>query len=182
MKKTILYVLLLSGIIFMLGVYVYKQYQYKKFEDFFMNSVVRGSTKMTIDTTFEKSNRKLGLNTKTYKYSFFLENGKEFSREFFLTTSFDKDFKIVGSGGTGGDFFNIPIFNIKNKIYLDFVSEKKTPNKKTNYNVVVEYEGKRRIQYYIEITEKLENKKYTIYFKSYPPKKLLNGKNQYIKD
>ncbi|WP_223601162.1 hypothetical protein [Chryseobacterium sp. GVT01B] len=182
MKKTILYTLLFSGIVFLAGAYIYHQYQYKKFEDFFMSSTVYGSKKMTIDTTFTKSNKKLGLNVNTYKYSFFLKNGNEFSRDFFLTNSFDKDFKIVGGGGSGGDFINIPIFRIKNKIYLDLVSEKSTPNKKIGYNVVVEYEKERQIQYYVEITEKLENKKYTIYFKSYPPKKILNAKNQYIKD
>ncbi|MFR0657406.1 hypothetical protein SB719_22965, partial [Pantoea sp. SIMBA_079] len=74
------------------------------------------------------------------------------------------------------------IFNINNKIYLDLVSKRLVPNKFSAYNVVVEYEKKRRIQYYVEITEKLENKKYTIYFKSYPPKKILNAKNEYIKD
>jgi len=105
-----------------------------------------------------------------------------FPENFFLTTSFNKDFKIVGGGGSGGNFFNIPLFNIKNKIYLDFVSEKLTPNKKVGYYVIVEYEKKRRIQYYVEITEKLQNNKYTIYFKSYPPKMILNAKNEYIKD
>ncbi|WP_223601164.1 hypothetical protein [Chryseobacterium sp. GVT01B] len=184
MKKTVLYALLFSGIVFMAGAYIYKQYQYKKFENFFMGSRIYGSKKMIIDTTFAKSNKKLGLNVKDYKYLFFLKNKKDSSiaREFFLTRSFDQNFKIVGGGGLVGDFFNIPIFHIQNRIYTHFISEKWIPNKKVVYYIIVEYEKERQIQYYVEIIEKLENKKYTIYFKSYPPKKILNAKNQYIKD
>lgn len=185
MKKTILYTLLLSGIIFMIGVYIYKQYQYKKFEDLFMNSAIYGSNKFVVDTTFEINYKKYGYNIKDYKYLFYLKNknNKTFLREFFLTKSFDNSNGNKKSEGSGHDFYNqIPIFGIKNIIYLKFISDKWVPNKKAAYYVTVEYEKKRRIQYYVEITEKLENNKYTIYFKSYPPKKILNAKNQYIKN
>ena len=183
MKKTILYTLLFSGILFILGVFTYKQYEYKKFEDFFMNSKIYGG-KIALDVTLTEHYKKMGLNVKIYKYSFFLKSKMNPSiyKEFFVRRSFDKDLKIVGGSGAVGDFFNIPIFHIENKIYADFISEKWIPNKKIGYYVVVEYEKKRQIRYYVEITEKLENKEYTIYFKSYPPKKILNAKNQYIKD
>jgi len=48
-----------------------------------MNSRVYGSKEMIIDNTFTKRNKELGINVKTYRYSFFLKNGNEFSREFF---------------------------------------------------------------------------------------------------
>lgn len=185
MRKTILYILLFSGILFMAGAYIYRQYQYKKFEEFFMDARLYGSNKMIADTSFTKINKDLGLELKEYKYSFFLKNNNEksFSRKFYTTVSFDKNFNINSSGGAGDSFINeLPIFGIKNIIYKKFIPEKWVPKKKSAYNVIIEYEKKRQIRYYIEIREKLEKGKYTIYFKSYPPKKILNAKNAYIKD
>ena len=185
MKKIILYTLLFSGIMFMAGAYIYHQYQYKRFEEFFMSSRVYGSGKMIIDTTFTESNKKFGQNVKSFKYLFFLKNKKDnfFSREFYTTMSYDKNFKVTGSGGAGDDFFNeVSIFGIKNNIYIKFIPEKWIPNKEAAYYVIVEYEKNRIIEYYIETKEKIENKKYTIYFKSYPPKKILDVKNEHLKD
>lgn len=176
MKKTILYALLFSGIVFMAALYFYNQYQYRKFEKFFMDARIYGSGKMIVDTTFAKSNKKLGLDVKSYKYLFFLKNKNDssFFREFYTTMSVDKNLKITGSGGAGDIFFNeIPIFGIKNKIYIKFIPEKWIPNKEAAYFVIVEYGKNKCIKYYIETKEKIENKKYSIYFKSYPPKRLI---------
>jgi len=181
MKKWFLYLLLFSGILFITGAYIYRQNQYEKFEELFMKSKLYGSKKIAIVTTFSKYNKKSGLNLKSYKYSYFLKNDT-FSREFYITTTFNKEFKIVGGGGSGRDFFNTPIFGINNKIYIYNIPEKSISSLKSSHYVIVEYEKGRQIRYYFEINEKVENKKYTIYFKSYPPKRILNAKNQYIKN
>ncbi|GEN78253.1 hypothetical protein [Chryseobacterium hagamense] len=185
MKKIILYSLLLSGLLFIAGAYIHYQYQYKKFEDFFMNSRIYGSEKIIIDTTLSTSNKKFGLRVRNYKYSFFLKNKKDayFTREFFTTISVDNNLNVIGNGGAGDNFFNeVPIFGINNIIYVKFIPEKWVPNKSSAYYVVIEYEKDRKIQYYIEIKEKIQNYRYSIYFKSYPPKMILNTKNEYIKD
>ncbi|WP_223601163.1 hypothetical protein [Chryseobacterium sp. GVT01B] len=183
MKKTILYALLFSGIVFMAGAYIYHQYQYKKFENFFMNARLYGSGKIVPDTALAENYKKMGLNIKSYKYSIILKiNDDEALGDVSFTTSFNSDFKITGGGSSGSIIGNHPIYGVKNSIYLKFIPEKWVPNKKSAFYLIVEYEKNKRIQYYFEMTEKLENKKYTIYFKSYPPKKILNVENQYIKD
>ncbi|WP_277115252.1 hypothetical protein [Chryseobacterium sp.] len=175
MKKNII-ILLCLIIVYQIGIYVYHQYQYNKFEEFFMGARVYGTKKIILDKTFDETNKK--NNIKDYTYTFFLENknNKDISKSFHVTTSFMND-KIIG-GGSGSDLDNFTkYFGVEHNIYLSQI-----PNKKSAYYLVIEYEKRRQIQYYLEITEKLENKKYTIYFKSYPPKKILNAKNQYIKD
>ncbi|MFP8893246.1 hypothetical protein [Chryseobacterium sp. EZn1] len=175
MKKNII-ILLCLIIVYQIGIYIYHQHQYKKFEEFLMGARVYGTKKIILDQTFDDTNKK--NNVKDYTYTFFLENknNKDISKSFHVTTSI-KNGKIVGGGG-GSDLDNFTkYFGVKNKIYLSQI-----PNKTSSYYLAIEYEKKKQIRYYLEITEKLENNIYTIYFKSYAPKMILNAKNQYIKD
>lgn len=185
MKKTVLYGLLFSGILFIAGAYIYHQYQYKKFEEFFMNAKLYGDNKIIPDTTFSKMNKELDLFSKDFKYEIFLKQNKNDNKSLgniYFITSFDKNLKIIGGSSGGSLLNNNPFYGINNSIYLKFISEKWVPNKKSAFYLIVEYPKNKRIQYYFEIKEKIQNNKYTIYFKSYPPKKILDGKNEYIKD
>lgn len=164
----------------MIGVYIYKQYQYKKFEDFFMHARLYGSGKIVSDNDYVNHYKKLGFSSKVYKYSAILKiNDDEALGDIYFRTTFDKNFKIIGGGSGGSIIGNNPLYGIKNSIYLKFIPEKWIPNKRSAFYLIVEYEKNKRIQYYFEITEKLENKKYSVYFKSFPPKMILNSKNQH---
>lgn len=183
MKKWFLYLLLFSGILFVAGAYIYRQNQYEKFETFFLEAKLYGTEKIVLDSSFIKHYKQLHIDSRVYKYLIFLKiDDQNALGNIYVRTIFDKNFKITG-GGTGGSIIgNHPLYGIKNSIYLKFITEKWIPNKKSAFYLIVEYEKGRQIRYYFEITEKVENKKYTIYFKSYLPKRILNAKNQYIKD
>lgn len=184
MKKKIIYILLSLIIIYQIGKYAYHQYQYQKFEKFFMEARIYGGGKIVPDNTFTKMNKELKLKVKEYKYTIFFKSklDKTFSGELYFRTSFDENFKIIG-GGFGGNFLNNnPMNGIENISYLKFIPEKWIPNKKSAFYLIVEYEKQRQIRYYFEITEKVENGIYTIYFKSNPPEKILNANNKYIKE
>ena len=95
MKKAILYTLLFSGII--AGAYIYHNYQYKKFEEFFMHAQLYGDGKIVPNNTFSKMDKGLGLYSKDYKYSLYLKLKKNDNKalgDVFFIRSFNKDLKI----------------------------------------------------------------------------------------
>lgn len=174
-------IIILLSIIILYNIVTYVYHQYQKFEQFFMEAKLYGSGKIFLDSTFDKTNKP--NNVKDYTYTFFLENknNKNVSKTFYITTSFMNN-KIIGGGG-GSDIDNIlKYYDIRHVTYMKQIYNKQVVSNNPAYYLIIEYEKKRQIRYYVEITKKIEKNMFTIYFKSYPPKMILNAKNQYIKD
>lgn len=147
-----------------------------------MEARVYGDGKIVPDTTFAKINKELNINE--YKYSIVIKinDDKALLGDIFFITNFDENSKIIGHGTGGSLLNNGDLYGINNSIYLKFIPQEYIPNKKFAFYLTVEYEKNRKIEYYCEMIKKVEGKKFIIYFKSYPPKKILNAKNKYIKE